>query len=147
MAVPYERARLHAMHPIHAILLAGSVPLFAGALLADIAYWKTQEIQWSNFASWLLAGGLVFCGIALVAALVALVRADRRGGRQLLYFLLVLATWVLGFIDALVHAKDAWAVMPAGLVLSLIVAALACSAKWIAFAGLPWSRVRTEVAP
>lgn len=147
MAVPYDRAGPGAMHPIHAILLAASIPLFAGALLADIAYWKTQEIQWANFASWLLAGGLVICAVAVVAALVALVRDDRRGGRQLLYFLLVLATWILGFIDALVHAKDAWAVMPAGLVLSLVVAALACSAKWIAFAGLPWSRVRTGVAP
>ena len=142
MAVHSEFVPVRAMHPIHAILLAATIPLFAGALLADIAYANSYEIQWTTFASWLIAGGLVFCGIALVAAAVGLFRADRRSGRRILYFLLVLAAWVSGFINALVHAKDAWAVMPEGLVLSVIVAALACIAKWIAFLGL-----RTGGAP
>jgi uncharacterized membrane protein len=129
-------------HPVHAILLAAAIPLLAGALLTDIAYWKSHEIQWTHFSSWLIAGGLVVLAIALVAAIVPLFRADARTGSRVLYFLLVLATWVLGFINALVHAKDAWAVMPEGLVLSIIVAALACTAKWIARLGL-----RSEVAP
>ena len=51
-------------------------------------------------------------------------------------FLLLLATFVLGFINSLVHAKDVWAAMPAGLVLSLIVAVLAIAATWIGFSSL-----------
>ena len=47
------------IHPLHAALLAGTVPLFLGALLSDIAYARTYEIQWANFASWLIVGGLV----------------------------------------------------------------------------------------
>ncbi|MCP5688673.1 hypothetical protein NL372_30975, partial [Klebsiella pneumoniae] len=61
--------------PLHAILLAGTVPLFLGALLSDIAYFKSYQIQWSNFASWLIAGGLLFCGLTLLFALANLVRA------------------------------------------------------------------------
>lgn len=126
--------------PVHAILLAGTVPLFLGALLSDIAYYMSYQIQWSNFAAWLIAGGLLFCGLALLFALANLVRARRKAGRPTLYLLLLLVTWVLGLINAFEHAKDAWAVMPAGLVLSVIVSILACVA-----AGLGLSNLRSGV--
>ncbi|KQQ91842.1 DUF2231 domain-containing protein [Massilia sp. Leaf139] len=118
--------------PLHTILLAGTVPLFLGTLLSDIAYHNTYQIQWSNFASWLLAGGLLFSGLALLFALVALLRAPRKSGQPLMYFVLLLATWVLGLGNAFQHAKDAWAVMPAGLVLSIIVTIMILVTAWIA---------------
>ena len=121
-------------NPLHATLLAGTVPLFLGALLSDIAYYRSYHIQWSNFASWLIAGGLVFCGLAILFALANLIAAGRRG-RAMTYVLLLVATWGLGFINALQHAKDAWATMPTGLVLSVIVTLLACMATWVGLAG------------
>lgn len=122
--------------PFHAVLLAGTVPLFLGAVLSDFAYAQSYQIQWTNFASWLIAGGLVFAGLALLCAAIDLVRAERRGGRVLLYTLLLLATWVLGLVNALIHGKDAWASMPAGLVLSIIVAFLVIALTWLGFAGI-----------
>jgi uncharacterized membrane protein len=116
---------------LHSILLAGTVPLFLGALLSDIAYYKSYQIQWSNFASWLIAGGLLFCGLALLFALVRVVRAERKAGRPLMLVVLLLVTWVLGLVNAFVHAKDAWATMPSGLVLSVIVTLLGCAAAWL----------------
>ncbi|WLG37094.1 DUF2231 domain-containing protein [Pseudomonas rhodesiae] len=116
--------------PLHATLLPGGVPLFLGALLSDIAYAQTFQIQWANFASWLIAGALVFCGLALLFALVNLLRATHKAGRPVVYVLLLLVTWVLGLIDAFQHAKDAYAMMPAGLVLSAIVTVLAILATW-----------------
>lgn len=139
MAATLDRSRMRALHPIgplHAVFLAGTIPLFLGALLTDIAYAQTYQVQWTNFASWLVAGGVLFAGIVLVFALVGLFRGDRRHGRGLVYFVLVLAMFVLGFINALVHAKDAWAVMPEGLVWSVIVSLLACAATWLGFSGL-----------
>lgn len=125
-----DTGRILTLHPLHAVLLAGTVPLFLGALLCDIAYWRSYEIQWSNFASWLIAGALVLAGVVVVLALVGLAR---RSAGAVLYALVVVATWILGFINALVHAKDAWAVMPEGLVLSLITFVLACLATVIGF--------------
>lgn len=136
MTATTQRTYRSTPNPLHATLLAGTVPLFLGALLSDIAYLRSYQIQWSNFASWLIAGGLVFCGLALLFALVNLIRAHHRKGRPLIYFLLLLATWVLGFINALEHAKDAWAAMPAGLILSVIVTLLACIATWIGLTNL-----------
>lgn len=136
MAATVDRTVQPAIHPVHAFLLAAAVPLFAGALLSDIAYSSSYQVQWTNFASWLIVAGLIFSGFALLWALIELLRADRRGARGLVYFVILLGAWVLGFVNALIHAKDAWAAMPAGLILSAIVAVLAIAATWIGFSSL-----------
>jgi uncharacterized membrane protein len=130
VAVAFEGLHQRSLHPLHAILLAGTVPLFLGVLLSDIAYASSYEVQWKNFASWLIVGGLVFGGFALLWALIDLFRADKR---RRLYFFVLLASWGVGFVDALVHAKDAWASMPEGLILSAVVAALAITATAFGF--------------
>ncbi|RRV14988.1 DUF2231 domain-containing protein [Pseudomonas saudiphocaensis] len=132
----HRRIHRSTPNPLHATLLAGTVPLFLGALFSDIAYYRSYQIQWSNFSSWLIAGGLVFCGLALLFALVNLIGAERRTGRPLLYFLLLLVAWIVGFINALEHAKDAWASMPQSLVLSVIVTLLVCIATGIGLTNL-----------
>ena len=136
MAATANRLYRWSLHPLHAVLLAATLTLFLAALLSDIAYGESYEVQWTNFASWLIAGGLVFGGCVLLWALIDLIRADDRRGRPLVYFLLVLVTWVLGFINALIHAKDVWASMPDGLILSAIVVVLAVAATWIGFSTL-----------
>lgn len=133
MAVVVERSYSQAIHPLHAVLLAGTIPLFLGATLGDAAYAATYEIQWKNFASWLLVGGLVLAAIALIFAIIDLFRADRRARGIVPYVLLLLATCVVGLLDALMHARDAWASMPAGLALSVVVTLLACAATWVGF--------------
>jgi len=137
-----QLAYRHRPGPLHAIFLAGTVPLFLGALLSDIAYYQSYQIQWSNFAAWLIAGGLLFCGLALVFALINLIRAEHKGGRAVLYFLLLLVTWVLGLVNAFEHAKDAWAVMPTGLVMSVVVTVLSLVAAWIGLSNLRSGGVR-----
>jgi uncharacterized membrane protein len=137
MAVMIERTRQGTIHPFHAVLLAGTVPLFLGALLSDYAYWSSYQIEWSNFASWLIIGGEVFGAAALLCAVIGPFRGDSRGRLPVIYTLVLLAMWVLGFFNALIHARDAWAVMPAGLALSVLVAVLACAATWIGFSTLP----------
>ena len=132
MVAIVERTPRGAVHPFPAAMLAGSLSLFLCTLLADYAYWSTYQIEWTNFASWLLIGGMVFATIALLFALVDLFR-NRRG---LLYTLLLAATWILGFLNALHHARDAWAVMPVALVLSVAIAVLACVSTWVGFSSL-----------
>ena len=136
MAVSAAETPTRAIHPLHAFLLAGAVPPFLGGLLSDLAYARSYQIQWSNFAAWLIAGGMVFTGFALLWALVELLRAEQRRGRPLIYVLLLLAMFALGLINSFVHARDAWATMPAGLYLSVIVTLLAIVATWIGFSGL-----------
>lgn len=125
---------LYPLHPLHAFVLSGMVPLFIGVLLSDYAYWSSYVLQWKNFASWLLIGALVFNGLALLGSIVSLIHGHKRMGKPLIYFLLLLATFVLGVINSFIHAKDAWASMPTGLVLSVITVILAFAATWIGLA-------------
>ena len=98
---------------MHATLAFSALPLFAGALLSDWAYAQTEQVQWTNFAAWLIAGGLLMAGMALMWGAVDMLR--RRGLRNRSAWLplaLLLAAFVLAFVNALVHAQDAWAAMP-----------------------------------
>ena len=123
---------LRPLHPLRALLLAGSVPLFLGVLLSDIAYANSDQVQWKNFASWLNAGALLLSGLALLWSVIAVIgdRAHRRSMR--FSALLLAAAWVFGFVNSLVHAKDAGATLPEGLVLSVLVFALVAAASWLA---------------
>lgn len=124
------------LHPLHAILLAFPLPLFLATLLSDLAYHSTFQIQWANFSSWLIAGALFVSGFAVLWAFINLFRrGPARKARLFIYFIMLLAMWVLGLVDALVHAKDAWATMPEGLYLSVATALLALVAAWIGFSG------------
>ena len=128
---------LRPLHPLHAILLAFPLPLFLGALVSDFAYRSSFHVQWANFSSWLIAGGLLVGAFAVLWALINLFRrGTARKGRLAVYFLVLLAMWGLGFVNALVHAKDAWATMPEGLYLSAITTLLALVAAWIGYSGV-----------
>ena len=122
---------------MHAVVATSSLPLFIGALLSDWAYSNSHQVQWVNFAAWLIAGGLLIAGLALLWGAVDVLRSSARRHRLGLTSLtLLLAAFVIGFVNALVHAKDGWAAMPTGLILSAVVVVLAAAASAFGLAGL-----------
>ena len=130
MAVSIERRYSTMNNPLHAIFLAGASTLFLSAALGDVAYALTYEIQWANFASWLIAGGLLFGGLAVVVLIFDSLSAGRRAPGIGWYGALLVAIWIVGFLNALMHARDAWASMPNALILSVITIGLVCGAVW-----------------
>lgn len=136
MTATTDRTNRGGLHPLHAVLLAGTIPLFLGATLCDYAYSSNYHIQWATFASWLNVGGLIFAGLAFLCAMIGFFRSPHRSVVLLIYPALLLLTWILGFVNALVHARDAWAMMPAGFALSIVVTLLAGTATWVGFSRL-----------
>jgi len=129
-----ESGLVRPLHPLNAILLAFPLPLFLGALLSDYAYRTSFQMQWANFSSWLIAGGLFVGGFALLWALIDLFRSGpARRRRSAMYFVVLLAAWVVGFVNALVHSKDAFAIMPEALFFSAIATILALVATWMGY--------------
>jgi uncharacterized membrane protein len=129
-----ERRAIDPIHPIHAVLVSSALTLFLGALLSDWAYSTTYEVQWTNFSSWLNAAALAFVGLALLWAIIDSLRADTGHKRhKWIHVGLLVATFVIGLVNALVHAMDAWAAMPAGLILSVVCVLLAFASVWTAF--------------
>lgn len=117
------------VQPLLALLLSFPVALFTTALFTDIAYLQTAEVQWTNFSSWLIVGALVFGGVALMWSLIVAVK--RRAAR--LFALLLALAWIAGLVNAFQHSRDAWSsVGTAGLILSVLSAAFAIAASWIA---------------
>lgn len=141
MATASNRNYAISIHPVHATLLVAAMPLFLGGLLSDLAYSSNYQIQWSNFAAWLIAGAMVFTGLALLWAVIDLFHSRPRDRSRLQYAVALGIVFVVGLIDSFIHARDAWAVMPAGLILSAIVTLLAGVATWLGLA------VRKEERP
>lgn len=125
------------LHPLHAMLLAFPLSMFLGAWLGDLAYASDYQIQWSNFAAWLIVGGLIGGGFALAWVLIEMSR-DRtlRTPRTIAYAAILALMWLLALINAFVHGKDAWAIMPEAVWLSFITSVLALVAAWIGYSGL-----------
>ncbi len=126
-------ARLAPPHPIHAALVPFPAVCFTLTLATDVAYWRTANLMWSNFSSWLLFAGLVTGVAAAIAGVIdALLRRRHRlrgGWTHGLGSLLVLA---VAFVNSLVHADDGWrAVVPWGLVLSVVTVLLVIVTAWL----------------
>ncbi|WP_323133417.1 DUF2231 domain-containing protein [Sphingobium soli] len=124
------------LHPLHGLLLAWPVAMFPAALASDITYLNSAEIQWTNFSAWLITGGLLGGGFALIWSIVALLR--RKGSarsRLAIVSVLLLMMMIAGLINAFQHSRDGWSsVGTTGLILSIISSILAVAAGWIAYA-------------
>lgn len=118
-----------ARYPISAMFVPVPVVCFVGALITDLAYRGSGgTLLWVNFSSWLIAAGLVFGAIAAIVLLVDVFR----GAAGWPAFALLLAAWIVEFINSLVHARDGWtAVVPTGLILSIVGAVLVLIAGWL----------------
>lgn len=128
-----------APHPVHAILLAFPIALFSSAVVTDIAYLRTAELQWTNFSAWLISGALLFGGLVLAWALISLVLGWRGAERirRGIYAGLLAVMWILGLINIFKHSQDGWSsVETFGLVLSILCALLALAAGVLAFSNL-----------
>lgn len=120
----------YAGRPLHVLLSPYATTCFVGALLTDITYSRTANMQWSNFSAWLLLAGLVFCGLSLLFAIIGYF-GDRRaaaGGNAALgaaHGIISLSIFIVQLFNSFIHAHDAWtSVVPTGLTLSVIAVIL-----------------------
>ena len=130
---PRSTARI-AKHPIHPMLVPFPIVCFIGALLTDLAYWRTANVMWTDFSAWLLSVGVIMGILAAIAGLIdflsdRLVRAQAPAWPHLIGNAVVL---VLAVINTFVHTHDAWtSVVPTGLILSAVVVVLLLITGWL----------------
>jgi len=119
-AEPSGAGRLHA----HAVVIPIGAALLIGALVTDLLYIETLNVQWETFSIWLLTAGLI---VAAVAALTLLAEALLGRVRKIswLRFAAVAAAALISLVNAFVHSRDAYtAVVPSGVALSAVAAVL-----------------------
>jgi uncharacterized membrane protein len=108
--------------PIHAMLVPFPIVCFTGALLTDITYSNSPQVQWANFSQWLLAVGLIVGVLAAIFGLIDFLAAGRTRPRIGWFHLIGNAiVLLLALINNFVHSRDGWTgVVPTGLTLSVV---------------------------
>jgi uncharacterized membrane protein len=118
-AVPL-RTRSYGL-PLHPIVLGLPFVCFLAAMIADIAYVRSYDVSWKNFADWLLAGGMVLGALGAIVGIVDLLRPAVRANQLLIPYAIAYAVaMVLALLNNFIHSRDAYGAMPAGLILSVL---------------------------
>ncbi len=93
---------------------------FVAALIFDILYVRTGVMLWDKGAAWLITFGLLFAVIPRLLNLAQVWITSRRIATRWdrFDFWLNLFAIVAAIVNAFVHSRDAYAVVPAGVWLS-----------------------------
>ncbi|NKJ50848.1 hypothetical protein CIC12_29825 [Burkholderia sp. SG-MS1] len=99
--------------------------LFVGTLIFDVSYAATRNVFWGKGAAWLVTTGLLF---AILPRLINLCRVwlpSRYSVARLekVDFWLNLLGIVSAIFNAFVHSRDAYAMVPLNVILSVITVA------------------------
>src|SRR3569832_1517222 len=133
IANPASTARIGPL-PIHPMLLPFPIVCFTGALVTDLAYWKTAEMMWTNISAWLLFVGIVFGVLAGIAGMIDFFtnRLVRRLAPGWIHGVGNLVVLLLALFNNFIHSHDAWtSVVPTGLVLSALTVIVMIITTWL----------------
>jgi uncharacterized membrane protein len=94
---------------------------FVAALIFDIIYFETAVMLWDKGAAWLIVFGLLFAVVPRLVNLTQVWVTSRRTSTRTdrLDFWLNLFAIVVAIVNVFVHSRDAYAVVPSGLWLSV----------------------------
>ena len=134
-SLPYCRSKVAGT--LFEILDSAAFGMFAGAMLFDVIYTKSPQVMWFKGAAWLVVFALLG---AIIPRLINLVqvwivgRARATAAAKLDFWLNLLAI-VVAVINAFVHSRDAYAVVPQGMWLSVITVLLLCVSRAVQVCG------------
>jgi uncharacterized membrane protein len=149
MPNPKSTAQI-AGHPIHPMLIPFPIAFFVATFVCDLVFWGTGNGAWPTAALWLLGAGLIMAALAAVAGLTdflgdpqvrGLNDAWWHAGGNVVAVVIELINWFLRY------ANGTAAVLPIGLVLSLVVVCILLFTGWKGWDMVYRARVGVEEAP
>jgi uncharacterized membrane protein len=120
-------------HPIHPMLVTLPIALFIAAFACDLVYWRVGGDGWATAAMWLLGVGLLAAAAAAIAGLIDFLGDQQiysmndawwHAGGNVVLVLIELYSWYARYTEG------STAVVPKGLILSLIAVALLLFTGW-----------------
>ncbi len=120
-------------HPLHPLSVIFPIAFLAGALGSDFGYWLTRDPFWARASLWLLGAGLAGGVVAAAIGLSDFFRIERvrkrTAGWAHLYLNITLL--VLTGVNLFLRLGDpVEAILPVGLIISLIVGTLTSISGW-----------------
>jgi uncharacterized membrane protein len=137
-------------HPIHPMLIPFPIAFFVSTFVCDIVYWQTANTAWATAGIWLLGAGIVMAALAAVAGLTDVLGEPRiralndawwHAGGIAFVVLIELYNWYARY------SEGAAAVVPKGLILSLIVVCILLFTGWKGWAMVYRHRVAVYDTP
>ena len=121
MNTRYASRRSVVANAIYGLLNPIPFGFFVAGLIFDIIYANTAVVLWGKGADWLITLGLLFAVVPRLINLVQVWITSRRFVTRVdrLDFWLNLLAIIAAVFNALVHTRDAYEVVPAGVWLSL----------------------------
>jgi uncharacterized membrane protein len=132
MVNPRSTAQI-AGHPIHPMLIPFPIAFFVSAFVCDLVFWGTGYPIWATAALWLLGAGLIMAALAAIAGAIELLGDPQirnltdawwHAGGNVVAVVIELINFFLRY------ANGTSAVLPTGLVLSLIVVCILLFTGW-----------------
>jgi len=115
------------------MLIPFPIAFFVSTFVCDLVYWQTASAAWATAAIWLLGAGLVMAALAAVAGLTDVLGDQRiraltdvwwHAGGNVVVVLIELYNWYARY------AEGTSAVVPKGVVLSLVVVCILLFTGW-----------------
>jgi uncharacterized membrane protein len=131
-ANPRSTAQI-AGHPLHPMLIPFPIAFFVGTFVCDLVLWSSGDVFWFRATLWLLLAGLVMAALAALAGLTDLFGEARirnlhdawlHAGGNIIAVLIELYNLYARYSDG------PPAVLPVGLILSLIVVLILLFTGW-----------------
>jgi uncharacterized membrane protein len=132
MANPRSTAQV-AGHPLHPMVIPFPIACFVLTLVSDVAFWKTSNDFWVSASLWLLGIGLIMAALAAALGVIDVLGdvqirnlsdAWLHAGGNVLVVVIELYNWYSRYE----HGRTA--VIPTGLVLSLLVVLVLLFTGW-----------------
>ena len=132
MTNPHSTASI-AGHPIHPMLIPFPIAFFVSTFVCDLVFWRTGNAAWATAATWLLGAGIVMAALAAVAGLTDFLGEQRiralnaawwHAGGNVIVVLIELYNWYARY------SEGTAAIVPKGLVLSLVVVCILLFTGW-----------------
>jgi len=132
MTNPHSTASI-AGHPIHPMLIPFPIAFFVSTFVCDLVFWQTANAAWATAATWLLGAGIVMAALAAVAGLTDFLGEQRiralnaawwHAGGNVIVVLIELYNWYARY------SEGTAAIVPKGLVLSLVVVCILLFTGW-----------------
>ena len=115
------------------MLIPFPIAFFVATFVCDLAFWGTGNSMWATGALWLIGAGLIMAALAAVAGLTDFLGDQRirdlsdawwHAGGNVVAVLVELVSWYMRY------SQGTAAVLPTGLVLSLIVVCILLFTGW-----------------
>ncbi|WAL58249.1 DUF2231 domain-containing protein [Thermocoleostomius sinensis] len=120
-------------HPLHPLLVTFPIAFLTAVLATDLAYWFTDDEFWARASVWLIGAGIVTGLIAALTGMLDFLKIDRVRQHNAGWFHMVgnVAALVLSLVNlGLRWGNTTGAILPIGLLLSLVVATLLGLTGW-----------------